>query len=312
MSNFPALAARRIAYQARSARDRVRASAAALGRATSTALARAGVPVRKDFLVLCCADGEDASGLFSEVAAVVGAIEYCEHWNHLVAGLRVDFSDKGLYYDPTLGDNWWRYYFEPIDTGAPDGGTVTDVSTPQHDAFAYRVERELPRATAAAIVAQHVRVRPQLLEQADQYARATFAGRPAIGVHYRGTDKREEERPVPYPTMTAAIRDALSAEGGGATVFVATDDQRFLDHANATFPGLIQCRTMVRSSDGRPLHKAGGPGYTRGLDAIVDCLVLSRCRQLLRTPSNLGLFSTFFNPELPVTLLDGAVPRKGR
>jgi hypothetical protein len=307
MSGATTRAARRLAAQARATRDRLRSSAATLGHATRTASSYAGLPVAKEFLVLRCSDGDDASGLFSEVAAVVGAIEFCERWHRLCAGLRVDFADCGLYHDPAVGDNWWGYYFEPIEIGSPHQAAVRVVDTPQHDAFANRVEQTMPRATAATLVARHVRVKPQLLERVGQYLRETFIeGTPAIGVHYRGTDKYEEAPPVPYAAVTAAIGEALRGVPGGAPpLYVATDDERFLDHARAAFPGMIRCLRMVRSSDGRPLHKAGRPGYRTGTDAIVDCLVLSRCRRLLRTPSNLGLFSTFFNPRLPVTVLEG-------
>lgn len=299
--------ARRIAARAHATLDRLRASAAAAGRAMSTACSYAGLPIRKEFLVLECADGDDASGLFSELAAVIGAIEFCERWPRLTAGLRIDFANRGLYYDPAIGDNWWGYYFEPIEIGSNEDAAVRTVGALQHDAFAHRVERTMPRAAASALVTKHVRVKPHLLHLVDQYLRDNFVdATPAFGVHYRGTDKQEEEPAVPYATVTAAIGAAVrDMTEAGPLLHVATDDQRFLDYAQAVFPGMIRCLSMARSSDGRPLHKGAGPGYAKGADAIVDCVVLSRCRRLLRTPSNLGLFSTFFNPQLPVTVLDG-------
>jgi hypothetical protein len=286
---------------------RLRAVAADLGRVANTAWASAGLPIRREFLVLGCGVGEDASGLFSEAAAVVGAIEFCERWPRLISGLRVDFADQGLYYDPAVGNNWWSYYFDRIEIGSHDGASVRAVGAFQHDAFAYRVEQTMRRATAAALVARHVRVKPVLLERVEHYLRDNFTdATPAIGVHYRGTDKCEEEPAVPYATVTAAVAAALGeVADADRRVHVATDDQRFLDHLQASFPGLVRGLSMTRSSDARPLHKTAGPGYAIGADAIVDCLALSRCRRLLRTPSNLGLFATFFNPGLPVTLLEG-------
>ena len=53
--------------------------------------------------MLGCAPGEDASGLFSEVSAVVGGLAHYEAMPELYAGLRVDFEDEGLYYDPAAG-----------------------------------------------------------------------------------------------------------------------------------------------------------------------------------------------------------------
>ena len=69
------------------------------------------------------------------------------------------------------------------------------------------------------------------------------------------------------------------------------------------FHGRVITLDIRRSSDGRPLHKAPGNGYRKGEAAMIDCLLLARCSHLVRTDSDLGLFSTFFNPDLPVTML---------
>jgi len=290
--------------RARSREWRVRAglAAAGLGRAV---LATAGLPLEKEFLQLGCAAGDDASGLFSEMAAVIGALEHVETWRAIHAGLRVDFGRDGLYYEMAAGDNWWEYYFEPIDFGSRAGAAGRTVAAAQHDAFAYRVERAMPRATAAALVQRYVRAKPFLLEAVDQFWRERIADEMVIGVHYRGTDKCEDSAIVPYQAVSAAVRSLRQAEAlGEGAIFVATDDQGFLEHARNTFPGRVAALDMQRAKDGRPLHKAPGGGFARGTDAVMDCLLLARCHRLIRTPSNLGLCSTFFNPDLPVTLVE--------
>lgn len=283
---------------------RVRLVAGDMERATRAVLTRAGLPLAKECLVLGCGTGEDASGLFSEVAAVIGALEHYERWRGIYAGLRVDFKHHGLYHEPAVGDNWWEYYFEPLTLGVADGATTRHVPALQHDAFAYRTEQSLPRAAAAALLRRYVRLRPFLTERVEQFWREKLAGDSVLGVHYRGTDKTEDAVAVPYDTMAAAIRTALEAQGlGPSQIFVATDDQAFLDHARLMFPGQVEALPMARSADGRPLHKTQGGGFAGGADAIVDCLLLSRCHRLIRTPSNLGLCSTLFNPTLPVTVI---------
>lgn len=54
-------------------------------------------------------------GLFSIFNMVVGALNYYDKGN--ISGLRVDFQEKGWYFDSTKGSNWWNYYFEPINVG---------------------------------------------------------------------------------------------------------------------------------------------------------------------------------------------------
>ncbi len=286
-------------------RARVGLSAAGLARATRAVLSDVGLPIKKEFLVLGCGEGEDASGLFSEVAAVIGALEHYETWSGIYAGLRVDFTDKGLYHDPVAGNNWWEYYFESISLGSAEHAATRVVAPVQHDAFAYRVEQRMSRTTAAALLDRHVHVKAYLNEGVDRFLRETFNNARVIGIHYRGTDKTEDAASVSYDTMSAAIREALQAEGSDrCQIFLATDDQAFLDHVRRQFPGKVHSREMLRSVDGRPIHKTGGAGFTKGLDAVMDCLLLARCQRLIRTASNLSLFSTLFNPALPVTLLE--------
>jgi hypothetical protein len=272
--------------------------------AARAALAAAGLPVRKEFLVLGCAPGEDASGLFSELSAVLGGLAHYEALPRIYAGLRVDFEDDGLYYDPAAGHNWWEYYFEPLCIGRPGGAAEWPVAAWQHDAFAEAVEHTMSRADAALLLARHVRVRAHLKEQVDRYWFDQVKDVHTIGIHYRGTDKVEEAPMVAYESVSEVVSQSLHSTGSiRSRIFVATDEQPFLDYMLERFAGQVLYRAMRRSVDGRPIHKRSRDGFQGGADAVVDCLLLSRCAELVRTDSNLGLFATFFNPALPVRLV---------
>jgi len=267
-------------------------------------LCSAGARFRPECLILDCASGAEASGLFSEVAAVVGCLAHYEARPGLYAGLRVDFQDHGLYYEPAAGANWWEYYFEPVVIPPASDAIERKVPTWQHDDFAEYVELEMPRDVAAAVIKRHIRVKESVQNEVDRYWAEATKGTGAIGIHYRGTDKWEGAPPVPYDAVTAAVREARVAAGAArGRIFVATDEQAFLDHMRAAFPGDVVSREMPRSVDGTALHKMAGNGFRKGQDAVIDCLLLARCAQLIRTDSDLGLFATFFNPDLPVRLL---------
>jgi hypothetical protein len=267
-------------------------------------LASIGLPLRREFLVFDCAHGEDASGLFSEVAAVIGCAVEVESHPRLYAGMRVDFQRHGLYYDASAGPNWWEYYFEPLTIGNPAGAALRPAADWEHDAFAETVELAMPHDLAAAVLRRHVRVRPALLEEVDRYWSSQSDGAFMVGVHYRGTDKWEGAPVVPYEAVAQAVLDAsrtLSADRW--KLFLATDEEECVDFMRQRFPSRVIALDIRRSSDGRPLHKASGNGYRKGEAAMIDCLLLARCAHLVRTDSDLGLFSTFFNPDLPVTML---------
>lgn len=237
------------------------------------------------------------------MTAVLGALEHYEKWIGICAGLRVDFKDQGLYHDQIAGENWWEYYFEPIDIGARENATLTIIDFYHHDMFTQRAEA-MPRAGAYRFIARYVRPKTHINEKLDSYARANFEGAFVIGIHYRGTDKHEEARPVPYDRVVAAVREAINGAGiCRYKLFVATDEQPFLDHMLGQFPGKVLYREMLRSADGRPTHKTNGDGFKKGEDAVIDCILLSRTDYLVRTASSLSFCSTLFNPNLPGILL---------
>lgn len=273
---------------------------APVARTTRSLLMDAGVPLRKQFLVLPCMTGDETSGLFTEFLAAVGALSQHERWPGIYSGLRIDYQDQGLYYDPAVGLNWWEYYFQPIAIGASDHAVVMTIDPHQHDLLTYHAAA-MSRATAHDLISRHVRLQPHISRMLDAYVARHFDGAFVIGVHYRGTDKHEEAPPVPYEDVAAAIRDAAAGAGTEPVrVFVATDDQRFLDDMIERFPGRLLYRPMFRSKDGRPIDVTNeDTNYQKGEDAVVDCLLLSRTRFLIRTASNLSLCSAFFNPGVP-------------
>lgn len=164
----------------------------------------------------------------------------------------------------------------------------------------------MPRATAAALIDRHVVVRPRIQSLVAGYVREHWPAHFAVGVHYRGTDKAEDAPRVPYEQVEAVVRDTVKRSGSGPyRVFLATDEQAFVDYMRARFPDELRYREMFRSIDGRPTDVFNSDSnHKKGEDALVDCLLLSQTHHLVRTASNLSLCSTLFNPRLPETQLN--------
>ena len=276
-----------------------------LGRSWRYLLLTAGFPLKKEFLVLRCIGGQAVSGLFSEFAAVLGALDHYEKWQRLYAGLRVDFADQGLYYEPAHGGNWWEYYFGRIDAGSERNAATMIVSDRQHDIFAYRIAR-MSRKRGFELIGRYIRPQPHIREKVDAYVRGNFGDEFVIGVHYRGTDKWEDAPRISYDDMYEAIQHvAESLASGRYKVFVATDEKAFLDYMVDRQPSGLLYREMFRSVDGRPIDVVNEDGnYRKGEDAVMDCLLLSRCNYLIRSAPNLSLCSTMFNPEVPELALN--------
>jgi hypothetical protein len=160
---------------------------------------------------------------------------------------------------------------------------------------------------ATYLINKYLVVREEVIGEVDDFCGRHFADRSVVGVHYRGTDKGRESPLVSYDSVRRNIAHYLELYPNTNAIFVATDDARFLDHLQSASLGRsIICRNdSFRSRDGSPIHESS---YTDKLeinrDAIVNCLILSKCEALLKTASILSGWSKLFNPRLPVVMLN--------
>jgi hypothetical protein len=140
--------------------------------------------------------------------------------------------------------------------------------------------------------------------------------------------------------MAAALKRAR-ASGKALRIFVATDEQAFLDYVLHRFPNpgdvvynARACRAAADAapadgcddgeggdSDGGGSGGGGGGGDSffvdqgiqhiahadSGLHAILDAYLLAACDHIVRTDSNLSRFATYVNPHVPVTTFNARV-----
>ena len=203
-----------------SARRRSRLSLELLG-TTRHVLISAGFPIRKQFLVLRCASGSEVSGLFSEFAVVLGALEHYERWRAIYAGFEVDFRIKG-HHDPALGNNWWRQLFEPIHVGSEARGSWIRTRRP-HDVFAYRIA-QLSRRQGGALIDRDISA-----ESANSCRRMPTRATTSQRLRRRRPLSRHRQmdecapRAVQRRSRSYSARNGIRPEGR-FKVFVATDE----------------------------------------------------------------------------------------
>lgn len=243
-------------------------------------------------------------GFFSAFNTVIGALDCYDRRD--ISGLRVDFENKGSYFDPVQGNNWWNYYFAPIVLGEAIEG-MQEQLFPTHEkiAFAYHAQFEMSRERAHELIEKYIFVRPYITQQIDDFCTHSFGSNFVIGVHYRGTDKLEAD-PVSYDTVTEHIRAVMADHTDEQIkIFVATDDVRFERYIKEKFSQLLIMRDALRSDSTTGVHmRSDLAPYKKGEDAIIDCLLLSRCSVLIKMASNLSDCSLQFNPNIPVIRLN--------
>lgn len=160
---------------------------------------------------------------------------------------------------------------------------------------------------ATYLINKYLVVMEDVISEVESFCYQHFANRRVLGVHYRGTDKVEESPVVPYDSVKRNIEHYLKLFPETDCVFISSDDINFIENMEKASIGcpIIYRNDSFRSRDGNSIHKSAHTDkYEINRDAIVNCLILSRCDALLKTASILSGWSKLFNPQLPVVTLN--------
>lgn len=117
-----------------------------------------------------------------------------------------------------------------------------------------------------------------------------------LGVHYRGTDKNQSTRdtnPVSQEDFLTLVKDFLKSHPDIKSIFLATDEFSFVENARQQVSPL----TIFNLGE-VGFHKLSMNTRHKGDRALLDCVLLSRCRYLLKCSSALSGFAKVLNPEL--------------
>lgn len=220
-----------------------------------------------------------------------------------LAGVQVNLANEGYYYDPAYGSNWWEYYMQPINLGVREG-TVEYSSGQTSHHLSYDAEMSIPKEQISELAKKYFIFKPDIQVQVKSFVDKNFKDKFVIGVHYRGTDHYMEAPRTPYEKAADVVSSYIQEnQKENYVIFVATDEQAFLKYMQEKYPGKIVCQNCYRSTNINPVHYVNDGRYKQGKEACVDCLLLSKCDVLIRTCSNLSLWSTIFNPKMPVIAL---------
>ncbi len=248
-------------------------------------------------------------GLFAHFTWVIGFVHWAE-----ATGRRVSVSCVSSNYgDGTSGVDWLPQILESRFPRVEAGEKSCRISLREASEFPSWLD-DVPALTlegARALFFRHFTVRGELESKARELV-PVEPGVVYVGVHFRGTDKHTEARPVPHEEALAAIRRvkaAVEATPGGRTcrIFLATDDAAFYEAAAREFgDALVAQRSAVRSADGKPLHRGEGraAGTVLACEAMVDTLALARCPVILRTASFLSGWATLLSGESLMFMLN--------
>lgn len=203
-------------------------------------------------------------------------------------------------YRTAPGENVWERYFiqDPSTQHVLDCATRWRFEEPryQFEYFPHTSAANLQQAFGRMFVSQHIRFQPAVWENLNRI-KAENRWDPAntLGVFYRGTDKRCDGTPVPPMEAFLEPVERLLHGKSGVRLHLQTDDQRFIDFMLSRFPQATYIEEFQVSQDGKPIHfNSRKSPYELGMEATALMLLLSDCRFLVKSKSNVSDVATYF------------------
>ena len=120
----------------------------------------------------------------------------------------------------------------------------------------------------------------------------------SLGLHYRGTDKNldfKQTNPVHYTDFLTLVKDFINNHSDIDTIFIASDESAIKQAINKKYQDK---RIIDTGKTGYFRSHERASAYPKGDHALLDCLLLSKCKYLIKNQSALSGFAKVFNPKL--------------
>jgi hypothetical protein len=178
------------------------------------------------------------------------------------------------------------------------------------------------RRRAGPLIRSFARPRGYICEKAEKFYREQMHGRSVIGVHIRGTDATSQfslaygehrASSLSFPRYVETIESLLRGKPDAA-VLVASDAQASVDYMKDVFGNRVISYGSILHVAGEPAGKGPTgllmPGYIcndpdlaarNGEEAVLEYLLLSRCKHLVHNGSTLARMVLLQEPGMPHT-----------
>lgn len=242
----------------------------------------------------------DNMGLGARIVNMLEILSYCDAKGYIPA-FRFDYKESGKEHVDYFGEIFYHKNLPESALNSLKFTSIPDTSYLRMDGC-----EKLSLLKAKNLFDKYLNFNPSVMDEVDAFFGKCFAGKQVLGVHYRGTDKVTEASGVTLEDLYGHIKKILE-ENTVDLIFVSTDEKKALEyliHLNLPVPVVYREDTM-RSEDGAPVHlRKNSLTAVINREAIVNCLLLSRCDYLLKTASLLSDCSVVFNPSLKVRVMN--------
>jgi len=211
----------------------------------------------------------------------------------------VEWGINTLYFDKEQGNNAWEYFFKQTYPYKPSNNYVRDYTE-----LTLLKEKSF-RKTMNFIHNNYIVLNDKTNEILQPHFQM-FTNNKVLGIHIRRTDKfligsygtTSSQVPVDLELFKTEIDRVVNDYD---LIFLATDCIDTCNYMKDIYgKKLIFNRNTIRGSGTCSIHNnfKNVSGYVKGLNVITDAFLLSRCQHLIRSTSNVSMYSLFINPNL--------------
>ena len=193
--------------------------------------------------------------------------------------------------------NSWEYYFEPInnyklkDVYKSKFVIIVDGKTRK------KIEFDDFQKKHYVILKKYIRVKKEILNEVKKFLKKNFQNKRVLGVHFRGTDMKTQER-HPYPATLKQITSFIDHEikkNNYKKIFLVTEEFEYMKKLKLRYGDTICYYNSFRSIQTDIFdNKRKNHRYLIGKENIIDMLILSNTHSIICTQSNLANASNFF------------------
>ena len=270
------------------------------------------VHIKGDCIFIKTADTEDY-GLYALIIWVVGVLTKRKE-------TYVDFEDKTVFYDKTIGLNAWEYFFEQpcgkdlkavydkIGSGEIKNYTIDNFKLYNHISIFSRILERDSKSLAEIrdIIIDKIRILPHIQQKIDSFYNEFMKGYKILGIQKRGTDLYHMGRAKQLFDIRDAFIEVDAKINDYDKLFLITDEQVTLELFRERYRNkLIHYDAATLALHETAIHRGGctESKYKLGEDVIIDTELLVKVDYLLAMNSNLSLWA-ILKGTMPYNFID--------
>ena len=193
--------------------------------------------------------------------------------------------------------NAWEYYFEPINKYKLDDVYKAKFVIIVDGKTRKKIEFDTFQKKHYLILKKYIRIKKEILNEVKKFMKKNFSNKKVLGVHFRGTDMKTQER-HPYPATLGQIISHIDYEmkkHDYKKIFLVTEELNYVNKLKQKYKDEICFYNSYRSKkpdifeNTRKNHR-----FLIGKENIIDMILLSYTHSIICTNSHLADASNFF------------------